>query len=509
MLILTARCADYRQVFVGGDIYFTDADCYSRMTRARICVEQPGTILRHHDFENYPVGTTPHTTAPFDYLIATLALGFRAFTRQPLDLAGAWVSPALAIATGGLLWWWLRRMQFRYRWPSLLLFALSPILVHGTELGRPDHQSLLLLLVATGICLQSISLRQSDRFLQVATGLVWGLAAWVSLYEPLILLLLIIIVLLSLGRGGQLVALSPGRAGVMAFAGMVLVALAVEQCLPSWRGLTDDQFVKNWMSTIGELQPISLTNGVWYHWVGWLLVVVPLLVWWRCRHWLGQQEQDPGEKMILILLGAGIGLTMWQARWSYFFALFFVMALPFLLQHLKSRSLVWLAFILAAVPLAKDWDERLWPNEALQAARAERTAEMIGLRQLALAMRSDQIRPFLAPWWLSPALAYWSGQPGVAGSSHEAIAGTLDSARFYVTTEPAEALRILESRQVSLVVAYDADRVAGNSGQLLGHQVAEHALCYVLDRAPALSPRFLVLEVQSPAGKLFQVANYR
>ena len=223
MLILTARCADYRQVFVGGDIYFTDADCYSRMTRARICVEQPGTILRHHDFENYPVGTTPHTTAPFDYLIATLALGFRAFTRQPLDLAGAWVSPALAIATGGLLWWWLRRMQFRYRWPSLLLFALSPILVHGTELGRPDHQSLLLLLVATGICLQSISLRQSDRFLQVATGLAWGLAAWVSLYEPLILLLLIIIVLLSLGRGGQLVALSPGRAGVMAFAGMVLV----------------------------------------------------------------------------------------------------------------------------------------------------------------------------------------------------------------------------------------------------------------------------------------------
>ena len=29
----------------------------------------------------------------------------------------------------------------------------------------------------------------------------------------------------------------------------------------------------------------------------------------------------------------------------------------------------------------------------------------------------------LAPWWLSPPLAYWSGQPAVAGSSHEALPG--------------------------------------------------------------------------------------
>ena len=43
-------------------------------------------------------------------------------------------------------------MKFRYRWVMLILYAISPILVHGTELGRPDHQSLLILLVTIAIC---------------------------------------------------------------------------------------------------------------------------------------------------------------------------------------------------------------------------------------------------------------------------------------------------------------------------------------------------------------------
>src|SRR5438067_8036789 len=72
-LILVTRCANYQDVFVGGQIYFLDADCYARMSRARIVAEHPGTIVRRHDFENFPAGIIPHTTAPFDYLIVALA----------------------------------------------------------------------------------------------------------------------------------------------------------------------------------------------------------------------------------------------------------------------------------------------------------------------------------------------------------------------------------------------------------------------------------------------------
>jgi len=45
------------------------ADCYARMTRVEMVSAKPGLIVRHHTFENFPQGTTPHTTAPLDYLI--------------------------------------------------------------------------------------------------------------------------------------------------------------------------------------------------------------------------------------------------------------------------------------------------------------------------------------------------------------------------------------------------------------------------------------------------------
>src|SRR5204863_6387355 len=147
VLILTARCALYPDIFCGGHINFIDADCYSRMTRARICFEHPGTIVRRHDFENFPNGTSPHTTAPFDYLIVALAAALTPLTKNALDLAGTIVSPLLSIALGIFLCWWTRKMRVRFRRGFLILFGASPMLAHGFALGRPDHQSLLVALV--------------------------------------------------------------------------------------------------------------------------------------------------------------------------------------------------------------------------------------------------------------------------------------------------------------------------------------------------------------------------
>ncbi|MEY2439805.1 MAG: hypothetical protein QOI34_1190, partial [Verrucomicrobiota bacterium] len=189
-LILTTRCANYQDVFVGGNIYFTDADCYSRMTRVRICAQHPGTIVRRHDFENFPFGTTPHTTAPLDYSILGLSLFLLPFTHHALDLAGALISPLLALLGAYFLYWWSRRMNLRYRWALLLLFALSPILVHGTQLGRPDHQSLAIVLVLVALCSEwLVRVEQVQRW-SVLSGIAWGAAVWVTGYEPLILLVL-------------------------------------------------------------------------------------------------------------------------------------------------------------------------------------------------------------------------------------------------------------------------------------------------------------------------------
>jgi hypothetical protein len=124
-------------------------------------------------------------------------------------------------------------------------------------------------------------------------------------------------------------------------------------------------------------------------------------------------------------------------------------------------------------------------------------------------MKSSESQPFLAPWWLSPELAYWSGQPGVAGSSHESLPGIVDTARFFSSTDGAEAEKIARQREVRFVLAYDADRVAQTSGQILGNPVNPAALCYTLDRTPSRAPRFLQLIEQNQAGKVYKTVNNR
>jgi hypothetical protein len=115
ILILTTRCANYQDVFVAGNVYFTDADCYARMTRVRMCSEHPGLILRHHNFENFPTGTTPHTTAPLDYLILALSILLKLFSAHAIDLAGALISPLVALLGGWFLWWWSVKLRYRCR----------------------------------------------------------------------------------------------------------------------------------------------------------------------------------------------------------------------------------------------------------------------------------------------------------------------------------------------------------------------------------------------------------
>src|SRR5690242_15039223 len=162
------------------------------MTRARICFEHPGTIVRRHDFENFPIGTSPHTTAPLDYLIVATATALTPLTNNPLDLAGALVSPLLSIALGIFVWWWSRRVQIRFRWGLLILYAVSPILAHGFALGRPDHQALLVTLITFAICAEWHLTREPSKSWSIVSGASWGMALWVSLYEPIVLLVIML-----------------------------------------------------------------------------------------------------------------------------------------------------------------------------------------------------------------------------------------------------------------------------------------------------------------------------
>src|SRR5205807_7830645 len=141
------------------------------------------------------------------------------------------------------------------------------------------------------------------------------------------------------------------------------------------------------------------------------------------------------------------------ARWSYFFVMIFTMVVPQMLSVLRKPLIATTVFIIALFPIAQAWDH--WFADEELAQRAENKIEQLELRAI-----SSQIDgAFIAPWWLSPALSYWSRQAGVVGSSHESIEGIVETAKFFETQNAEEAIQIIGRQNVRCVVASDADRV--------------------------------------------------
>lgn len=483
-LAFTVRCWNLRDVFLDGRIFFIDADCYSRMTRARAVDEHPGTILRRHDFENAPVGTVPHTTAPMDYLIVGLkrflapAIADGSVIRgQELDLAGALVSPLLAAATAGFLAAWAKTLARPRASAALVVFVFSPILVHGTVLGRPDHQSLLIALLAVALAAELRLAEAPSRAWSIASAVAWSVAIWVSFYEPLVLLALVAVLW---------IASAPRRLRERLTWLIVTVSVSALAWLiegfhaQSFDAATLAHFEK-WSRTIGELHHADAT--LFFTWLGWGCVAAPFALLFAAR-------TDRRALPILAALLALAALTLWQVRWGYFLALGFALSLPWTLAPLRRGWIAWLVFAVTLWPVARDWDARLFPSDEAQFAADQPRREALQLRAVAERMRGTG-EVFIAPWWLSPALAYWSGQRGVAGSSHESLAGIADTARLYLATDPADAVAILRARGVRWLVADAPERVIETSATLLDTPPPDEPLATFLMRQPnSVAPFF-------------------
>jgi hypothetical protein len=292
--------------------------------------------------------------------------------------------------------------------------------------------------------------------------------------------------------------------GWICFAVVVAVALFIERRVPSFSIFYSNPLFQNWARTIGELANISPANSIWLRWTGYLLLVTPFLIWINMEK--GSRESARTMPVfVLVLMIATYVLTIWQARWGYFFVLLFALALPCLLEPIKTPAVVWIAFCLSIFPILRTWDEKLWPNEERLADRVERRNESAQLRDLAGSLRSSEVHPFLAPWWLSPSIVYWSGQPGIAGSSHESLAGIAGSARFFLCEDWQKARQILEDHQTEWVIAYDSQRVTENSGAILNQAASASSVVRVLDRTPSHAPPFLIFSAQNDAFKLYRV----
>jgi hypothetical protein len=180
------------------------------------------------------------------------------------------------------------------------------------------------------------------------------------------------------------------RAGWFCFVLVIAIAFVIERRAPSFSGFYSNPLFQNWTRTIGELAHVSPANPIWLRWTGYLLLVTPFLIWISVTK-TGHKSKETIPPFVLVLLVATYALTIWQARWGYFFVLIFTLALPRLLEPIKSPAAVWIAFFLSIFPILRDWDERLWPNEAQLAERVERRDESAQLWDLALSLRSPEI----------------------------------------------------------------------------------------------------------------------
>ncbi len=486
------RCWNYDRVFIDGRIYFVDADCYSRMTR--VSEIQEGTFSPgNHRFENYPEGTVPHTTLPLDFLILALTeiTGDR-------DRAGAFLGPILGAIGAAFLWGWSRGI--RGRWMLLCFYAVSPILVHGTVMGRPDHQALLIVLLAIAMAGEWRISESAAYSWKWITGISWGVSFWVSFYEPLVLYLFVELLRAILLRRR---CMQKERWVVWsAIAGVLCLAFLAERSL--WMRWPDQlvlEYFPRWKTTIVELKSVFPWSALILGWTGFGLLFAPvLLVIARRREW----RAFP----VLALLMFAWALTAWQIRWGYFLALIFGMSIPLQLIAIPRLWMAWAGFLVSIWPMASTWESRLFPEEELAIQVREQKLDALFLRDAAQVIAEDsgnRNEAVMAPWWLSPPIAYWTGCPTVAGSSHESLPGTFASARFYMTSSVNEARDILRKHSVEWVVAYEPSRVLETSVQLLDRKPEPSPMAVLLYARPHSAPHFLKFVYANRSFKVFRV----
>jgi len=484
-------------VFFDDAIYFLDGDCFSRMTRVLMIEEGGFRSIRHHNWENFPEGTTPHTTMPLDVLIAALSQILRPFSERHLALAGAWISPLLGVGLLVFLAVWSAAARLPYRRAMLFLAAVSPIVAHGFQLGRPDHQSLLMLLLGVALAAEVEIWRGREKGWRYVSAGAWALALWVSLFEPLILLGVVLVARgLCRSRYSQEEVKNPKS---WAWPVVLFVAiLAVTLWIDGWRAAGFHPAFARWALNIGELR--SASWGVIFSWCGWLLAVAPVLLAWR---WIRGQEKLCG--LWLVLLIAAAGLSLYHARWGYFLALVFAISLPWILPSLRKPWLAWLVFFISLWPVAVEWDRRLYPEDEAFRARVENIADAVALREAALSLRERPIGGVVAPWWFCPAIVWWSGQPCIGGTSHQSLPGIVETCEFYIAE--GTDLQFLQKRKVGYILVYEPDRLISNSEQILGRPAAGLTVAKRLYTAREDSPAGLKRIFANRFFKVYEVAQ--
>lgn len=210
-----------------------DPDCYMHLQRALQMMEGGLWRLPQDWRVDAPFGGVMHWTSLFDLLLVAGGKALALFglpARDALFWWGSLISPLLLIPTLPVLHWGFRPLLGDRMLP-LMLFLLMLQGQSGAafQLGRPDHQSLLMacFLVQLGCAAAMIDGRAGTRAALVS-GLAQGLALWCSVEGLLFVVVTAVPLALSWVQDGR-PSLRLLRLYALASLAVVVLALAYER----------------------------------------------------------------------------------------------------------------------------------------------------------------------------------------------------------------------------------------------------------------------------------------
>ena len=169
------------------------------------------------------------------------------------------------------------------------------------------------------------------------------------------------------------------------------------------------------------------------------------------------------------------------------------------------RIAAWVPVLISLLPILKDWDENFGlTNTKLARRRNHGWRRWGGVRPRRKLMVHFWLHGGGARRWpIGPASPAWPA------SSHEALDGIEQSARFFTAADPETARALLDAKKVAWVPTCDADRTVANSALIVDVPASENSLGPVLDRAPSQAPAFLHPVAQNAVCKLFAPISFR
>jgi hypothetical protein len=276
----------------------------------------------------------------------------------------------------------------------------------------------------------------------IFAGIVWGLACWTSLFEPAVVVIVLVLFNLIVRRRENPAFLA--SFGIVVLAMMVLEGGHIFSNLFNIYNLTPEnrQYALNWLATIAEVRPVDFAGMM--DRMTLILLILPWLAW---RLWPRAGGNKTDALLILLTLLLTI-FTFLQSRWIYYASLG---ELFLIVRYCQIAPTRWTRLAVLFVFLAGLADAGY--TLVKECAHAPTNQPSLQLAQISRAI--DGPGGIMAPWWLSPGLLYFSGQPIVSGSSHCGISGIVASAKFFSSGSWVDAERILRERQVRWVVVWD------------------------------------------------------